>query len=63
MDIIIKMKSGIVKKFLHEGRPGGSYSKSIKYVPGFVVIEDEWGKKISIPASEIEEIEEKPNRY
>lgn len=63
MNIKITMKDGTIKKFLHEGRPGGSYTKHIKYEPGFVVVEDEWGKTIAIPQQDIQEIETTPIRY
>lgn len=56
----IKMKDGTVKYFPHEGRAGGSYTKRINYQPGFVIIENEWGTKTSIPSNEISEIIEIP---
>jgi hypothetical protein len=31
MNIIVKMKNGTTKEFLHEGRAGGSYTKTTKY--------------------------------
>ncbi len=61
-DIKIIMKDGSVREFLHEGRVGGSYSKSLKLENGFAVITDEWYKKTVIPASDIAEIEERPLR-
>lgn len=57
------MKDGTVRDFPHVGRPGGSYSKSIEYKPGFVVIKDEWGEKISIPSEDIKQIQETPTRW
>lgn len=60
--IEIHLKDGGVRKFPHVGRTGGSYTKTIEYVPGFVVIEDEWGRKTSIPSSLIEEVVEIPTR-
>ena len=55
-NIKIKMKSGEVKNFPHEGRAGGSYTKEIRYEGAFVIITDEWGKEIAIPSNDIEEI-------
>lgn len=52
----IKMKDGTVKEFPHRGRPGGSYTKSIRYETGFAVIKDEYGDETSIPTDEISEI-------
>lgn len=62
-DIIIKMKDGSVKQFKHEGRAGGSYSKSLKLENGFAIVEDEYGKKTIVPANDIAEIIEEPGRY
>lgn len=62
VDIVLYMRDGSKIEHLHEGRPGGSYSKSIEYKPGFVVVKDEYGKKISYPSSDIKTIEERPIR-
>ena len=59
--IVIKMKDGKIKKFPHEGRPGGSYTKRIRYEGNFAIIKDEWGKEIAIPSDDIAEIEVIPN--
>lgn len=56
MNITVKMKDGTVKKFFHEGRAGGSYTKSIRYEPGFVVIKDEWESETAISSEDIQEI-------
>jgi hypothetical protein len=61
-NIVIFMKDGRKKEFMHEGRPGGSYTKTIQYVPGFVIITDEWGEQTSIPTEDIKEIKTTPNR-
>lgn len=60
-NIEIKMKDGSVKKFPHTGRAGGSYTKHLEYQPDFVIVIDEWGKRISIPSNGIEEIIEEPH--
>ena len=62
-NITITMKDGEVKKFPHEGRPGGSYTKKVRYEGAFVVITDEWGKEIAIPAEDVKQVEVEPNRY
>lgn len=62
-NIIIKMKDGSERKFLHEGRAGGSYTKRVRYENGFVLIEDEWGKTTAIPTDLISEVEEQPYYY
>lgn len=61
-NITIKMKNGEVKKFPHEGRPGGSYTKTVRYEGMFVIVKDEWGKETAIPATDIEEVEVLPTR-
>jgi hypothetical protein len=63
MDIILKMRDGTERKFLHEGRAGGSYSKKIRYEPGFVVVTDEYYRETAIPADLILEVITKPDRY
>jgi hypothetical protein len=60
--IKVTMKDGKVRDFLHVGRAGGSYTKTLRYEGAFAVIEDEDGKTISIPAADIAEIETTPTR-
>jgi len=62
-NIVIKMKDGTIRQFLHSGRAGGSYTKTLKLENGFAVIQDEWYKKIVIPAADIAEIEETPTQW
>jgi hypothetical protein len=57
------MKDGTKRKFPHEGRSGGSYTKRLTFKEDFVVITDEWDKSIFIPVSDIAEIEETSERY
>ena len=56
------MKDGTVKKFPHEGRAGGSYTKTLSVKAGFVVVEDEWQKKTYIPSEDIAKVHEWPHR-
>jgi len=62
MNIEIEMKDGTIRKFLHEGRPGGSYTKNIRYEGAFVIIKDEYYKETVIPSADIREIKTWPNR-
>lgn len=62
-DITIKMKDGRTLDFPSHPRPGGSYTQRLKFEGAFAVIEDEWGKRTAIPAGDIAEAMEKPNRY
>lgn len=55
-DIFVKMKDGTVREFLHEGRAGGSYSKSVRYKGGFAIITDEWYNETAIPQADISEV-------
>jgi hypothetical protein len=55
-NIIVSMKDGTVKEYLHKGRPGGSYTKTIRYEGEFAIIKDEYGGEIAIPAKDIKEI-------
>jgi hypothetical protein len=59
-NITIKMKDGTVRKFPHQGRPGGSYTKSVRYEPGFVVVIDEYRKETAIPAADISQVDYDP---
>lgn len=61
-NITIKLKDGSTREFRHEGRPGGSYTKTLKFEGGFAIVEDEWSKRIAIPAEDIAEIVETPER-
>lgn len=58
-DIVVYMKDGSVKPFPHEGRPGGSYTKSMRTEIGFVVITDEYYNEHWIPTNDIDRIETK----
>jgi len=62
-NITIYMKDGSVRDFPHEGRSGGSYSKSIRYEGGFAIITDEWYKETAIPCNDIKEVSVSPSRY
>ncbi len=61
-NIYIRYKDGKREEFLHTGRAGGSYTKRLRYEPGFVVITDEWDQETSIPADLIERIEMSPRQ-
>lgn len=62
MNITVKMKDGTVREFKHEGRAGGSYTKTLRYEGAFVVIEDEWYCTTAIPAADVAEVITEPNR-
>jgi hypothetical protein len=54
--ITITMKDGTIRSFPHEGRAGGSYTKSVRYEGGFVIVTDEWYKETAIPAEDVREV-------
>lgn len=56
--ISVKMKDGTVREFPHVGRPGGSYTKHVKYEGMMVVIEDEYQTRTAIPVSDVAEVVE-----
>jgi hypothetical protein len=62
-DITVKMKDGSVREFKHQGRAGGSYTKTLKFEGAFAVIEDEYYHRTAIPAADIAEIKEIPIRW
>jgi hypothetical protein len=55
-NIKVTMKDGTTHECKYQGRPGGSYSPSIKYEGVFAIVTDEWGTATSLPASDIKEI-------
>jgi len=55
-NIVVWMKDGTKKEFVDRGAPGGSYCNHLKYEGAFVIIEDPYGKKTSIPAQDIEQV-------
>lgn len=61
--ITVIMKDGTKKEFPHQGRAGGSYTKTIKYEGGFAIIQDEWYNETAIPSSDIAEVKVKRDRY
>lgn len=62
-NIKIVMKNGDVRVFKHEGRSGGSYTKTVKFEGAFVIITDEYNKRIAIPANDVQEVIEDPHNY
>jgi hypothetical protein len=60
-EIHIKLRSGETRKFLEVGRPGGSWTISVRYEGGMVIISDEWGKEIAIPQELVAEVETFPD--
>lgn len=41
-DIKIKFRDGSVREFKHQGRAGGSYTKSLSYEGAFAIVTDEY---------------------
>lgn len=60
--IEITLKSGKVVAFKEVGRPGGSYSNSVRYEGSFVIVRDEWGEETAFPASDVEKVVNTPER-
>lgn len=61
-NITIKFKDGSVREFKHEGRPGGSYTKTLQYEGAFVIVQDEYYNRVAFPAADISEVTERPTR-
>lgn len=62
MSITIYFRDGTVRKFEHAGRAGGSYTKSVRYEDGVVIVVDEWGKEIAFPLDTVGHVEATPER-
>ncbi len=61
-NIIIKFRDGTERKFIHQERSGGSYTKRLMLVNGFAIVEDEWERKSIFPADLILEIIERDSQ-
>lgn len=55
-NITIMMRDGRKIEHKHTGRVGGSYSKSVRYELGFVVVVDEYGNETAYPTEDIAEV-------
>jgi hypothetical protein len=62
-NITIRMRDGSTREFKHAGRPGGSYTKRLRYEPGFVVVTDEYYHETAIPTDLVDSVEESPTRW
>ncbi len=60
-DIRIEFMDGTVKEFKHEGRAGGTYTKSVTYAGEFVVVMDEWGATTAFPSAVVREVKSTPH--
>lgn len=63
VNITIRKKDGSEYRFYHEGRAGGSYTKSLKLENGFAIVTDEWDKQTIVPSADIAEITTEPHRH
>jgi hypothetical protein len=61
-DIVITMKDGTVREFKERGRPGGSYSQTVRYEGAFVIVMDEWRSETAIPAADVSEVKKSGER-
>jgi len=61
-DIEIHMKNGPVESFPDRGRAGGSYSNTVRYDGGFVIVKDCWGKETAFPAVDVKKVVVDPGR-
>lgn len=58
--VTVKFKDGTSRKFQEQGRAGGSWSVSVTYAEGMVIVEDEWGTRTAFPMADIAEVVEIP---
>jgi len=59
----VKFRDGTVRDFRHRGRAGGSYTVTVRYEDGFVVVIDEWGRRTAFPGDIVAEVVEEPVRW
>lgn len=55
MKVTVILTDGEQRVF-DETRCGGSYTNSVKYEIGYVVIADVWGKKVAFPNERVKEV-------
>lgn len=55
--VIITFKDGTQRQFHEVGRPGGSYTISVKYQDAFVIVTDEYGQTTAFPSADIRQVE------
>lgn len=61
-NIRIILKDGTVRRYDHEGRPGGSYTKTVRYEGAFVIVRDEYDSEVAFPAADVKEVQVNPHR-
>lgn len=54
--ITVLFRDGTKREFKEVGRPGGSYSLSIKYEGEFIVITDEYYNTTAYPMDRVQEV-------
>ena len=62
-NILIRFRDGTEKEFKHKGRPGGSYTKSVSYEGGMVIVRDEYDRRTAYPMDTVAEVIETPTRW
>ncbi len=63
ISIKIKMKDGTVRDFPHTERAGGSWTKSVRYEGGFVIVKNECGNETAFPAADVSEVNKTEHSY
>ncbi len=60
MTVEIIFKNGTKREWPEGNRPGGSYTNSVKYEGGFVIVKDLWEKTSAFPAEDVQEVKTTP---
>lgn len=61
-NIVVESKDGSKREFMHQGRAGGSFTKTVRYEGDMVVVEDEWANTWAFPTSDVKEVKTTPHR-
>lgn len=56
-NITIHFKDGTSREFVEKGRAGGSYTISVRYEGGFVIVQDEYYNTNSFPGEIVKEVQ------
>jgi hypothetical protein len=62
LNVTIYLRDGTKQEFQHSGRSGGSYTKSLRYEVGYVIVADEWGNEVAFPNDLVLRVETRPTR-
>lgn len=61
--VIVHLRDGSKREFPHQGRPGGSYTNSVRYEGQFAIVRDPWDNDTAFPMDVVERVEVRRDGY